>query len=132
MIGVDTNVLLRFILADDPAQHDRAAEFFTARTRAEPAFVSIVVLIEAVWYLRQVAKVRSEAVATAFLNLLSLEEIRFEDRDYLQDLFADREKVKAGISDYLIARASRRAGCMHTVTFDQKAARDISGMELLA
>ena len=132
MIGVDTNVLLRFVLVDDPDQHEIATRFFGDRTRADPAYVSSIVLVETIWYLSNVVKVGSESIAQALLRMLSVDEIRFEDHNFLLTLFADRNGSKAGIADLLVARAAAKAGCKRTVTFDRKAARDIPAIELLA
>ncbi len=131
MIGVDTNVLLRFVLADDPHQHPVASRFFTERTKTDQAFVSMIVVIEAIWFLQRVAKVDAARIGDTFSRLLCVEGVRFEDHGYLRTLFADEDAVRRGIADRLIARVCERAGCSRTVTFDEKAARDISAMELL-
>ncbi|MBO0905251.1 PIN domain-containing protein [Jiella sonneratiae] len=132
MTGVDTNVLLRFILDDDPRQHPIARRFFTERTRADPAFIPAIVLIEAIWYLRRIAKVDARAVADTFQKLLSVDSVKFEDQDFIRMLFADEEAVRGGLADRLIARACERHGCSRMVTFDQHAAKTIPVADLLA
>lgn len=132
MIGVDTNVLLRFVLADDPKQHPIATRFFTERTKADQAFVPMIVLIEAVWFLQRVAKIDAARIGNTFSRLLAVDGVRFEDHKFLMGLFADEMAVKEGIADRLIARACEKAGCHRTVTFDRRAAKHITSMELLA
>jgi predicted nucleic acid-binding protein len=55
VIGVDTNVLVRFLTADDPDQHTRALGFFEQRSSADPAFLSAVTIAETIWVLRKSA-----------------------------------------------------------------------------
>lgn len=129
MIAVDTNILLRFVLHDDDVQFAKASAFFDKRTSDDPAFVSLIVLAELVWALRQPFGYTREQTRLLVATLLETEEICFEDEEAVSVIVT---RAKGGdIADHLIAHSARRAGCSTTVTFDQKA-RNIVGMELLA
>ncbi|MBC8129730.1 MAG: type II toxin-antitoxin system VapC family toxin [Rhizobiaceae bacterium] len=129
---MDTNVLLRFLLADDLVQHRLAVEFVQGRTPADPAFVSIVVLVETVWVLQRVKGFDAKLVADAMSALLATDDFVFEEHDVLVGIFADAALQHADVADHVIAQLGRRRGCDHTVTFDRQAARHIPSMSLLA
>ncbi len=130
MKAVDTNVLLRFVLRDDERQFEKAAAFFATRTADDPAFVSLIVLAELSWALRQrygFDRSRTRALIEA---LLETAELVFEDEASLSQMMAQAER--GDIADHLISYSARRAGCSTTVTFDRDAVKAVSGMELLA
>jgi predicted nucleic-acid-binding protein len=131
MIGVDTNVLVRFLSADDPVQYPFALKFFESRTPADPAFVSAVTLAETVWVLRRSHGFSVAEIMGAVRLLLDSGDFVIEGRD---DLEAIRQEGAnpSQIADYLVAHLGRKAGCSHTVTFDKRAAAHVHGMELLA
>ena len=132
MIGVDTNVLLRFLVRDDNRrQHEAASAFMAARTAEDPAFISFVVLAETVWVLRRRLGYSIGQIAGAMRQLLASSDIEFEDHDFLHELFSREELPGADIADHLIARANARAGCAYTVTFDEDAAAKVAGMRAL-
>lgn len=131
MIGIDTNVLLRFILADDPAQLEVARRFINQRSMADPAFISLLVFAEVCWVLRRRYKYGNEVIAAAFRQLLAAEELIFEDEYYIDELIADDAPLNFDLSDHVLAHIAARNGCAKTVTFDEKAAKRIPGMEFL-
>lgn len=130
MIGIDTNVLLRFLLADDPDQLAVVERLFAGLSEAAPAYISLVVVVETVWNLGAQGYKQSE-IAFAFRSLLDAEGLLFEDEDFLDGLFAGEQRNRADFSDHIIAHLAQKAGCVRTVTFDRKAARRIPEMELL-
>ncbi len=131
MIAIDTNVLLRYILRDDERQFDASALFFQARTMEDPAFVGLIVLCELTWSLRRRYGFSAQQVSTVVATLFETAEVHIEDE---ADVSACLSNAGAGaeIADVLIAYCAARAGCAATVTFDQRAAARIPGMELLA
>ena len=131
MIGIDTNVLLRFILADDAVQLQRARAFLSARSAGDPAFVSLMVMAETYWVLKRRYKMANEVIVQTFRQLIDAQELLFEDEPFLESLFIDDRVAAADLSDHFIARIALNAGCEKTVTFDVKAARAVPGMELL-
>lgn len=129
MKAIDTNVLLRFVVRDDEMQFAKARDFLGARTADDPAFVSLIVLVEFVWTLRQrYGRNRSDtrALVTA---LLESRELMFEDESEISSIVSDA--TEGDLADHFISYCARRAGCASTVTFDSKAAKAVPAMELL-
>ncbi len=132
MIGIDTNVILRFILADDPIQYELSKRLIRSRSLEAPAYVSLLVFAEACWVLRSRYGYENAVIAETFRELLAAEELVFEDEDFLEGLLTNERAYGGDIADYVIAHLAARAGCLKTVTFDREAARRIPGMELLS
>lgn len=132
MIGVDTNVLLRLFVTDDPAQYRSATEFFDARSRSSPAYIGHVVLVEFAWVLARTYRVPRERIVEAIAALMDKRDIIFENRGIVGDMLERAGQSKADLADLLIASINASAGCLHTVTFDRSAVRLVPGMELLA
>jgi predicted nucleic-acid-binding protein len=131
VIGIDTNVLVRFLVDDEPAQNLAAREFLGERTAEAPAYVSAVVIAETVWILNRRLKYPMPVVAELLQNLLATDGLVVEYTEELDALFS-ASGPRSDIADYLIAWAALRAGCSRTVTFDSAAVKVIPGMELLA
>ena len=127
--AVDTNVLLRFVVRDDEDQFARASAFLASRTPADPAFISLVVLVEFAWSLRQRYGRSRGDIRALVTSLLDARELAFEDESEVSTIVADA--TRGELADHLIAYCARRAGCSSTVTFDQRAAKAIGGMELM-
>lgn len=132
MIGVDTNVLLRFLVDDDPAQNEIARRLLSGRSSADPVFISAVTIAETVWVLTRTLDYSSDIVCDMLRDLLASDAVSIEHGDELGFLLGESQPKKAEIADYLIAWSAERAGCSHTVTFDRRAARLVPSMELLA
>mgnify|MGYP000270543930 CR=1 FL=1 len=131
MIGVDTNVLVRFLVEDDPKQNAIARAFFSKRSAEDPAFVSATVIAETVWVLRRRLKLPLATVSDLVQNLLAADRLVVEFTEEL-DALLSQETPRTDIADYLIAWSAKRAGCQTTATFDRTSAEAIAGMELLA
>lgn len=131
MIGVDTNVLVRFLVEDDPKQNAIARDFFSKRSAEDPAFVSAIVIAETVWVLRRNLKLPLATVSDLVQKLLAADRLVVEFTEEL-DALLSQETPRTDIADYMIAWSSTRAGCQTTVTFDRTSAEAIPGMELLA
>lgn len=131
MIGVDTNVLVRFLVEDDAKQNAVARDFFSKRSAEDPAYVSATVIAETVWVLRRNLKLSAAMVTDLVQNLLAADRLVVEFTEELDALLA-QDKPRTDIADYLIAWSAQRAGCHTTVTFDKTSAEAIPGMELLA
>lgn len=132
MIGLDTNILVRYLTQDDPIQSSQATEFIERRlTEANPGFVSVVAIVELVWVLDRAYGFSPPEIAVAVERMLQVEALEIERE---QEVFTAMIALKQGLgsfADALIAELCRSAGCVHTVTFDRKAAR-LSGFELLS
>lgn len=131
MIGIDTNVLVRFLVDDEPEQNRAARRFFSERTAEDPAYVSAIVIAETMWVLNRRLKYPMPVITDVLHNLLAADGVVIEYADQLSVLFSQADPV-GDLPDYLIAWSARAAGCGRTVTFDKTAARKIPGMELLA
>ena len=131
MIGIDTNVLLRLLLDDDPSQNARIDALMAAHATA-PGSVMIcdVVLAEAVWTLRTVYEQPKPALIVAIKGLLAQPAFAFEDRGALEQAVSDFAGSGAGFSDCLIAARQLALGCEFSATFDKKM-RALPGIRLI-
>lgn len=130
MIGLDTNVLVRFLVQDDPEQATAATALIGGLTAAEPGFICREVMVELVWVLERAYGLGRADVSQALDGLLEAQELVVEAADRVA-LAADRyRKGGAGFADQMVALAGQGAGCRETVSFDRKAAA-IVGMRLL-
>ncbi len=130
MIGLDTNVLVRYLVQDDPVQSPKATAILERHVSEEtPGFVSVVVAVEMFWVLESYYDFAPFDIAAALERLLAANCVVFEDE---QEIFAAMAVVQEGPGDFadaLIAALARRAGCSQTLTFDRKALR-IAGFVL--
>ena len=132
MIGVDTNVLVRLIVADDARQHDLARRFFAERSESDPAFISVAVVSEFAWTLRCFYDYSKDQVADALVALTESPDLVVEQRKMVAEAANLSRQAKVDFPDALVAHLALHAKCMTTVTFDKNAAKRIPGMELLA
>ena len=124
MIGLDTNILVRLLVADDPAQTESAKRFVRARcTRNSPAFINSVVLAELVWVLERSYKHSRSEIATAIEALLAGDDRLLEHRDEVRAGLTEYKSGRIGLTDAIIARINRKYRCEATVTFDRRAAK---------
>ena len=123
MKGLDTNVLLRLITADDPQQIGRARAYLQDRSQHAPFWINTIVLCELVWALTASYKFDRARVVTVVLLLLRSDEVAFEGRNLVADALHLFRTSKADFADCLIALSNGLAGCERTATFDRQAAR---------
>ncbi|MGV3548538.1 PIN domain-containing protein [Rhizobium sp.] len=131
MIGVDTNVLLRFLVEDDADQCAEARAFMSQRSENSPVFISSVVLAETVWLLDRRLAYPMVDIIGMIRTLLAVDGVLLEYADELDAWLNGESEPQGDISDNIIAWAGLRVGCTKTVTFDRRAAKTIPGMELL-
>lgn len=130
MIALDTNVVVRFLVQDDPAQARVAAAVMDGLRDDAPGFVGREVLVELVWVLGRAYGFGRAEIAAALDGLLSATELVIEDADDV-GLAVDRYRSAGhGFADLMIAAAACRAGAAELVTFDRKASR-LAGVRLL-
>jgi len=128
VIAIDTNVLVRYIVGDDPAQSELASTFIETELSPEaPGFISLVALVELSWVLRRLYGASAETVATILRTLLASPQIAVENPDAVARAIAGPHE---DVADGLIHEVGRSAGCEKTITFDRKFARG-PGVELL-
>lgn len=124
MIGIDTNLLLRLLLDDDPGQNPRIDALFEQYARTpESVLIIDVVLAETIWTLRTVYAQPKPAQVAAIRGLLSQPAFAFEQRSVVEQALATFEQGNAGFADCLIAARISAAGCKFTATFDRRMRR---------
>lgn len=130
MIGLDTNVLVRFISQDDPAQFSKAAALIGSLTAEEPGFVAIPSVVELVWVLTRAYQADRAFVIHVLEELLRAKEIVVEQAPLVWQALHLYKASKADFADCLIERSCQAAGCPYTMTFDAAAAKT-AGMRLI-
>lgn len=123
MIGLDTNVLVRFIVRDDPRQAEAATRLIESRCTAEtPGLVSAIVLCELVWVLTRGYGYSRQEVARVIRRILTVQELRVEAPELAWRAIRRFETGRADFADYWIGLSNREAKADATFTFDVKAA----------
>ncbi len=118
MIGLDTNVLLRLFIEDDPAQCERVRHFVEAATADEPCLVNSVVLAEFAWALAKKMKWKRGEVARLIEEVLSADDLDIPQRRAARGALAAYRTGKADFPDYFLAEINAELGCASTATFD--------------
>ncbi|GLK80670.1 PIN domain-containing protein [Methylopila turkensis] len=122
MIGVDTNVLMRYFLDDDPVWSPVADRFFEEDLTAErPGYVSPLTLAELVWSLRKHPDYQRPGMVRLLEGILAFEHLVVGEAPAVVRALAAYKVGGAGFADYLIAELNRDAGAEFTVTIDHKA-----------
>jgi predicted nucleic-acid-binding protein len=131
VIGLDTNVVIRYLTQDDAKQSPIATRLMEkALSSDDPGFISLVVLAEVVWVLVSLYSVDRAGVSNVVSGLLTTEQLRVESAELVWRAKRRYEASKADFSDALTAECAVAAGCKRAVTFDRTAAAT-SGFELL-
>ena len=131
MIGLDTNVLVRYLVQDEPKQATLATRLIESLTADEPGFVSHVVLAETVWVLESCYNADSDRIRQVVDTLLRSSGIVVERAESVWRALRQFKQNDGDFADTLIAVSASDAGCRATYTFDKGAAKR-SGMMLLA
>jgi predicted nucleic-acid-binding protein len=129
VIGLDTNVVVRYLAQDDPDQSATATTLIDELTETDPGYLSMVTVVELYWVLRRAYKVDPDRCAELLEGLLDARELRV-DQDAVVRAALSASRGGLDFADAVIVELGRAAGCDHTVTFDQRAARD-GAMQLL-
>ncbi len=129
MIGLDTNVLVRYVTQDEPEQSARATALIDGLSEDNPGFVSMIVLVELHWVLRRAYRVCSDDASTVIRTLLESQELMLQDPDVVRRALRHvTDRIE--FPDAVISELGRDAGCLFTVTFDRRAAL-LDGMSLV-
>ena len=124
MIGLDTNILVRYLTQDDPVQSVKAREIFERRlTEKNPGFVSVVAMVETVRVLDRAYFLTAREIATAIEKLLQVDVLYIEKEQEVFTAMVALKQARGSFADALIAELGARVGCTRTLTFDRKAAR---------
>jgi predicted nucleic-acid-binding protein len=131
MTGLDTNVLVRYVVQDDLAQSATATRLIENFTAADPGFVSMIVVVEIVWVLQSSYKAERREIARVLEALLRSRELVVEHAELVWQALRIFTQSGGDFADCLIQRCGHAAGCDETVTFDQRASRT-AAMKFLA
>ena len=122
MLGIDTNVLVRFLVRDDEAQFEQARQLIKREIGGKEAvFISQLVLLETEWVLRSRYGLKKPEIVAAFSSLLDTVELEFEDEPSIEEAVFTWNDATIQFADCLINAHHRHLGCRATATFDAKA-----------
>lgn len=122
MIGLDTNVLVRHLVQDEPRQSALATRFIAAEcTREAPCFVNRIVLCELVWVLESAYGYRRQLIAEVLERIIRTAQFRMEDTQSIAAALRGYRGTAARFADCVLIETNRRNGCAETVTFDKSA-----------
>ena len=121
MFGLDTNVLVRYIVQDDKTQAGKATKIIEGLSADSPAFISCIVLCEINWVLKSAYKISKQERLGVLQNLLSVPVFDIEQLDSCVRALKCYQDGKADFSDYLIQDISRVHGYGTLLTFDKNA-----------
>lgn len=124
MLGIDTNVLVRFLVRDDDAQFEKARKLIKREVAAgRRVFINQLVLMEAEWVLRSRYVVPKNQIIETISGLLKATDVQFEDEPAIEEALFIWKDSTADFADCLIGAKNRRMGCRATATFDVKASK---------
>jgi predicted nucleic-acid-binding protein len=130
VIGLDTNVLARYVMQDDPRQSARATHLIESLSAEAPGFVPVVTLLELVWVLSGSYGLNRAQVATVIETLLRSRELVIDRAELVAQALSRFGAAGVEFADALIERIATAAGCDATMTFDAGAAK-AAGMTLV-
>ena len=130
MIGLDTNILVRFIAQDHPAQTAAATKLVDSLSSDAPGYLPLIVLAELIWVLQFSYRFNKQEIESVVERLLRSRELLLEKKETVSQALTKFRTSRADFADCLIERCGHAAGCQHVLTFDKDAVA--SGMRLLA
>lgn len=130
MIGLDTNILVRYFAQDDAKQSALANRVIATLSKAEPGFIALVTLCELVWVLESAYALKTPAIASVLRQVLESDELVIENKTVAWAALGELTHAGVDFSDAIIAELGKQAGCRHTVTFDKRAGRMAAFMVL--
>lgn len=124
MIGLDTNVILRYLLQDDPRQTRQANHIFERQlSESNLGFISLAAVLEVVWVLRSLLKQTPTQIATHLEHLLTADSLGVQNEQQVFEAVFALKRGTGEFEDALIGALNSWLGCSHTLTFDRRAAR---------
>ena len=130
MIGLDTNVLVRYIMQDEAKQSAKATKLVESLSAQTPGFITLVSVVELVWVLSSSYGLSREQVAQALEVILRARQLVVDQAEHVVRALRVFSAGKAEFADCLIERIAASAGCAQTMTFDTAAAKT-AGMTLI-
>lgn len=130
MIGLDTNILVRYFSQDDEKQSELASECIEQLTIEHPGFITLVSIVELVWVMKSCYHADRHQISIILDQLLHTQELIIENMETVFHALKLYSSSNADFADCLIDRSAKAAGCIDTLTFDKSAA-SLAGMKLL-
>ena len=130
MIGLDTHVLVRYIMQDDPRQSPKATAIVESLEGVSSAYITLVSMVELVWVLTASFELTRAQVSQALDGIIRTKQFKIENADQVVRALRVFKLGKSDFADCLIERSANSAGCVKTITFDVKAAKH-AGMALI-
>lgn len=131
MIGLDTNILVRYLAQDDPAQSPRATDIISRRlTEQEPGFICLVTILEIVWVLKSLYKRSRQEIANDIEMLLAADTLEIQNPQEVYHAVVALRNGTGTFEDALIGSLGIWRGCSTTLTFDERAAQRLHGFSL--
>ena len=132
MIGLDTNVLLRYLVQDDPMQSPKATAVIERHaTEEDPGFVSLVSVLEIVWVLGSLYKRSRAEIADHIEMILAADTLEVQNEQEVFQALVALRNGSGTFEDALIGALGAWRGCSSTLTFDQNAAKRLRGFQLV-
>lgn len=131
MIGLDTNVLVRYIMQDDVRQSSLATKLVEGLSVDAPGFITLVSVIELTWVLESAFELNRSQIVEVVQRIMSVDVFKVDRVGIVASALRIYANSKADFADCLIERISAHAGCAQTMTFDRHAAKT-GGMILIA
>ena len=124
MKGIDTNILIRFLIADDELQAKKVYKIFKkAESEKNELFVPLLVMLELIWVLESVYEIPRTEILESISELILMPILKFENQSALQQFTYAAQGNKYDLSDLLISHSAKTQGCETVITFDKKASR---------
>jgi predicted nucleic-acid-binding protein len=124
MKAIDTNILVRFLVGDDPVQAEKVhAIFKKAESDRKQFYVPLLVVLEMIWVLESVYEIPRTAIVDAIGDLLLMPILKFDQKPAIQGLISSAAGNTCDLSDLLIAHCAKGNGCETVITFDKKAVK---------
>ncbi|MDI9333743.1 MAG: type II toxin-antitoxin system VapC family toxin [Cytophagales bacterium] len=130
MIGLDTNVLVRYIMQDDPIQSPQANRLIESLIDNEAGYITMISVVELYWVLRSSYRLTDAQVSQALEAILRTRQFLVERADQVVRALRMFGNGKADFADCLIERSATSAGCTKIMTFDIAASKH-AGMTLV-
>ena len=130
MIGLDTNIVVRYLTHDDAAQTATAVRLVDSLSRDSPGFLSLIVIVELVWVLEVSYRFKKSEIEHVLDTLLRSKELVIERAEIVWQALRKFSASRADFADCLIERCGHAAECQYTASFDQNAASAV-GMKLV-
>ena len=120
MKALDTSILIRYLVQDDPVQSPRANKIVEKLTEQSPGFVTVVVIAEMAWVLRSRYKATPSEIADAVERILSIASLKVQNEQQVYEAVVATRSGHGTLADALICSLGKSAGCTSTLTFDNR------------